>query len=141
MEKNMKRIYNTALIVLLTLLMVFSLSCNDQKQIDSSSVETPIGESTSIETPSEETPSDETPSEETPSLDPCRDGHTEVTNSAVEPTCTEKGLSEGSYCSVCGTVIKAQAEIDALGHTEGEWIVESEATCNTEGKRTRKCTK
>ncbi len=131
----MKKNYNVVLIALLTLLIVFLLSCNDQEPVGSSSVETPIGESTPIETPSEETPS-----EETPSPDPCQNGHTEVTDAAVAPTCTENGLSEGSHCSVCSAVIKAQAEIDALGHTEGEWIVESEATCNTEGKRTRKCT-
>ena len=56
------------------------------------------------------------------------------------PTCTEKGLSEGSHCSVCNEVITAQTEISALGHTDGEWVVEKEATCNTNGLRTKKCT-
>ena len=45
-------------------------------------------------------------------------GHTEVTDEAVPPTCTETGLTEGSHCSVCGEVLKAQETIDALGHTE-----------------------
>ena len=49
--------------------------------------------------------------------DPAR-GHTEVTDAAVAPTCTETGKTEGSHCSVCNTVLKAQEVIPALGHTE-----------------------
>ena len=43
-------------------------------------------------------------------------GHTAVTDAAVAPTCTESGLTEGSHCSVCDEVIKAQETIPALGH-------------------------
>ena len=32
-------------------------------------------------------------------------GHTEVIIPAVEPTCTETGLTEGKYCSVCDTLL------------------------------------
>ena len=49
--------------------------------------------------------------------DPAR-GHTEVTDAAVAPTCTETGKTEGSHCSVCNTVLKAQEVIHATGHTE-----------------------
>lgn len=42
--------------------------------------------------------------------------HVAVTDAAVEPTCTEKGLTEGKHCSKCGKILKAQTEIDALGH-------------------------
>jgi len=44
--------------------------------------------------------------------------HTPVTNPAVAPTCTETGLTEGSYCSVCGETIKAQETVPAKGHKE-----------------------
>lgn len=69
-------------------------------------------------------------------------GHTAVTDEGVAATCTEKGLTEGSHCSVCNTVIKAQTEIAALGHN----IVTDAAkapTCTkeglTEGKSCSRC--
>ena len=43
-------------------------------------------------------------------------GHTVVIDAAVAPTCTEPGLTEGSHCSVCNTVIKAQETVPATGH-------------------------
>lgn len=42
--------------------------------------------------------------------------HTETTLGAVDPTCTETGLTEGKQCTVCGTVTLVQEEVDALGH-------------------------
>ncbi len=45
-------------------------------------------------------------------------GHTEVTDEAVEPDCTNEGLTEGKHCSVCGEVILSQEKLPALGHTE-----------------------
>ncbi len=43
-------------------------------------------------------------------------GHTEVIAPSVAPNCTETGLSEGTYCSVCNTVLIAQETVAALGH-------------------------
>ena len=43
-------------------------------------------------------------------------GHTVVVDEAVAATCTTTGLTEGSHCSVCGEVLVAQQETDALGH-------------------------
>ena len=53
--------------------------------------------------------------------------HNIVTQPAVEPTCTSKGLTEGSYCSLCSVVFATQTEIDALGHSYTSKFVP--ATC------------
>ena len=44
-------------------------------------------------------------------------GHDEVTVSAVAPTCTEGGLTEGKYCERCQTVLAEQQTVDKVGHT------------------------
>lgn len=46
--------------------------------------------------------------------------HHIVTIPAKEPTCTNSGLSEGKYCDICNTTIKAQAPIPAKGHTDAD---------------------
>lgn len=43
--------------------------------------------------------------------------HTEETIHGKAATCTETGLTDGVKCSVCGTVLVAQQEIPATGHT------------------------
>ena len=43
---------------------------------------------------------------------------TTAIDKAVEPTCTETGLTEGSHCLACGEVFVAQETIPAKGHTE-----------------------
>ena len=60
-------------------------------------------------------------------------GHTEVKDAAVEATCESEGKTEGSHCSVCGEVLKAQKAIPAKGHTEVK-DAGVEATCEREGK-------
>ena len=58
--------------------------------------------------------------------------HVAVTDAAVAPTCTEKGLTEGKHCSKCGKILTAQTEIDALGH-EIEHHDGQPATCTEKG--------
>ena len=53
-------------------------------------------------------------------------GHTEAIDEAVEPTCTEAGLTEGKHCSVCGEVLVAQEEVEATGHIPGAAVKENE---------------
>ena len=67
-------------------------------------------------------------------------GHTEVKDAAVEATCTSTGKTEGSHCSLCGTVIKAQTEIAKKAHTYGSWKVVKSATCTVDGSKERSCT-
>ncbi|MDE5547493.1 MAG: leucine-rich repeat domain-containing protein, partial [Clostridia bacterium] len=43
--------------------------------------------------------------------------HTPVTDAAVPATCTQKGLTEGSHCSVCKEALKAQQETDFADHS------------------------
>lgn len=42
--------------------------------------------------------------------------HTVVIDTAVEPTCENTGLTQGSHCSVCGEVIEEQKIVSATGH-------------------------
>ena len=47
-------------------------------------------------------------------------GHTEVVDEAVAPTCTGMGKTEGRHCSVCGKIFAEQKNIAALNHNYGE---------------------
>ena len=68
--------------------------------------------------------------------------HTAVVDAAVTPTCTATGLTEGSHCQTCQTVLVAQETVAALGHTE---VVDAAVapTCTdtglTEGKHCGVC--
>ncbi len=72
-------------------------------------------------------------------------GHTEVTDEAVAPTCMKTGLTEGSHCSVCNEIIKAQEEIKPLGHSWKEATKQEPKTCTicgkTEGTKLKGCKK
>ena len=67
-------------------------------------------------------------------------GHTIVTDKVVAATCTTAGKTEGSHCSVCGKVIKAQTEIKAKGHVAGDWITDKVAAVGVKGRKHRSCT-
>lgn len=66
-------------------------------------------------------------------------GHTIITDKAVAATCTTAGKTEGSHCSVCGKVIKAQTEIKAKGHVAGDWITDKAAAVGVKGRKHRSC--
>ena len=67
-------------------------------------------------------------------------GHTEVVDKAIPTTCTTDGKTEGSHCSVCGAVIKAQTTITATGHKSSGWIVDKAASIGVKGSKHRECT-
>ena len=64
-------------------------------------------------------------------------GHTEVIDSAVAPTCSSAGLTEGKYCSECGYVITVQEKLPTLAHSYDNKYDED---CNVCGyKRDAEC--
>jgi len=67
-------------------------------------------------------------------------GHTEEALTAVAPTCTETGLTEGKKCSVCDEILVAQEEVAANGHTESDWIIDTEAQIGVAGSKHKECT-
>ena len=69
-------------------------------------------------------------------------GHNIVVDEEVAPTCTTKGLTEGSHCTRCNDKTVPQEEIDMVPHTE-EIIPAVAPTCTatglTEGKKCSVC--
>ena len=59
-------------------------------------------------------------------------GHTEETVSGKNATCTETGLTDGKYCSVCNTVLVAQTVVVAKGHIAGGTVVENNIAADCE---------
>ena len=68
-------------------------------------------------------------------------GHKAVKDAAVAATCETAGKTEGSHCSVCGTVLKAQTTVAALGHSWDGGKVTKATTCTTAGTKTYTCTR
>ena len=66
--------------------------------------------------------------------------HTEVVMPAVEPTCTETGLTEGKKCSVCGEILEEQQIVSAKGHQYDDGVVTTQPTCTEKGVKTFTCT-
>lgn len=65
--------------------------------------------------------------------------HTVAVITAVEPTCTEEGKTEGKYCSVCNTILEEQISIPKKSHSYGTWIIDIAATSMREGRKHRVC--
>ena len=70
-----------------------------------------------------------------------KEGHKAVKDAAVAATCETAGKTEGSHCSVCGTILKAQTTTAALGHSWDGGRVTKVATCTTAGAKTYTCTR
>ena len=71
-------------------------------------------------------------------------GHAEVADAAVEATCETAGKTEGSHCTTCGKVLKAQETIPAKDHTavtDAGVGATCEATGKTEGSHCATCGK
>ena len=64
-------------------------------------------------------------------------GHTIEKDSAVTPTCTTPGLTEGSHCSVCGAIVEPQEEVLAKGHSYE--TITTKATTKKNGSVVKKC--
>jgi len=64
--------------------------------------------------------------------------HTWVAES-IEATCTEKGKT-WEACSGCSE-IRNEAEVPALGHDIGSWIVDTAAGCETAGTKHKECSR
>ena len=58
---------------------------------------------------------------------------------AVAATCNTPGLTEGVYCPGCQLVLTEQQQIEAAGHSFGEWTVKTQATTESEGEEIRTC--
>ena len=70
--------------------------------------------------------------------DTCEHTNTEtITGKAA--TCTETGLTDGTKCSDCGTIITAQQTIAALGHDWNDGVITTEPGCETTGVKTYTC--
>ena len=66
--------------------------------------------------------------------------HNAVVDPAVVPTCTKTGLTEGSHCQLCKTVLVEQKTVDRVPHTEGEWTVKTKPTYVDVGLECTSCT-
>ena len=60
-------------------------------------------------------------------------GHNEVIDKGYAATCTKTGLSDGTHCGRCDTVLTNQEVITALGHDWDEGKVTTEPTEETTG--------
>lgn len=63
--------------------------------------------------------------------------HSVVADNKIETTCSATGLTEGSHCSVCGTVLASQEIIPKTEHSYSRSV--TEPTCGNDGYVTLTC--
>ena len=80
--------------------------------------------------PYQDTPADKDPVDD-PVKKPCKE-HTPVVDEAVEATCDKEGLTEGSHCSVCDTIIVEQKPTAKKAH-DPKKIEKLDKTCTENG--------
>ena len=61
--------------------------------------------------------------------------HVEETIAGKAAGCTEGGLTNGTKCSKCDKILVEQEEIQALGHTEDDWIIDKVAEIGVDGSK------
>ena len=66
--------------------------------------------------------------------------HTEESVSGRDAGCTDTGLTEGTRCAVCKTILVAQTTTNALGHRWDEGTVTREPSPDAPGLLTFRCT-
>lgn len=59
--------------------------------------------------------------------------------SAIDATCTSTGLTEGKVCVDCNEILEEQQATSIIPHTESCWIVDKEATVDSEGQKHIEC--
>ena len=65
-------------------------------------------------------------------------GHNPITDYGKPATCKENGLTEGSHCNVCDTVLVPQKVIPKLNHSYTAQVT-AVASCTTRGRVTYTC--
>ena len=65
--------------------------------------------------------------------------HTAVDVAAKEATCTEKGNTAGTKCSVCNKILSGVEEIPANGHQWDKGSITTAPTCTEDGVKTFTC--
>lgn len=72
----------------------------------------------------------------------CKNGNHRIQKiDRCDPTCTEKGRTESSYCRICEKVILKGEDIPATGHEYGEWKLNQKATIYKKSQYKRTCLK
>ena len=63
-------------------------------------------------------------------------GH-DYTLEVIAPSCTSDGYTLHS-CTICGEIYKTD-KVPATGHSYGEWVIDAEPTCHSDGSKYREC--